>query len=519
MINRDGFTRSIWQEHSQPFMQKKISQNQPYDVIIVGGGITGVSSGYLLQKSGLNCLIVEAKNLCFGTTGGTTAHLNTLMDTPYTTICKNFGKEKAQQVFELTSDAIDLIKRHIKELGIDCGFSDQDAFLFAEDDKQAGELDDIIFAGIEAGLDINLTDELPIDRPFIAVAKASGQAKFNPLPYVYALAEAFENAGGTIIQNTRITHIQTEDNGLKVFSENNLTLDCRDLIYATHIPPGVNLLHLRCAPWRSYALAAVLNVDNYPVGLIYDMEDPYHYYRTQEIEGQQYLIAGGRDHKTGKEENTEIKFQELEAHVRRYFNVRQISTQWSSQYYESADGLPYIGHLPGSPEHIYVATGFGGNGMVYSSVAAMILRDMLVNKETAYENLFDPNRIKPVAGFSSFVQHNTGIIKEYFKKLLPFEKIAGTTDLAAGEGRLVKFEDKSVALSKDARNKIHAVSPVCTHLNCEVKWNLAEQSWDCPCHGARYNNEGEVLNAPADRALEKIAIDGLKDHITDKPRY
>lgn len=519
MFERDGYTQSIWQKTCEPYIPlNTVNPDELYDVIIVGGGITGISTAYLLQKSGLRCLILEAYNVCFGTTGGTTAHLNTLLDTPYTTIAKNFGMEKTQLVLQSVQDAITLIKKNISDLNIDCDFRDVTGYLWASDKKQEQELTEIVNVSRQAGLDIQPTNGIPVNRKFLAAAAFPGQGQFNPIPYAMTLAEAFEKLGGSVLLNSRVTEVNDEGDILKVYTSDKCW-KARKLIYATHIPPGVNLLHLRCTPWRSYALAVTLSDDNYPDNLCYDLEDPYHYYRTQLINGKKFLIVGGKDHKTGQEENTDKPFQLLKDHTRKYFAVKEIVNYWSSQYYESADGLPYIGLLPGKSDRIYVATGFGGNGMVYSSVAAILFRDLLTSQSSPYEKLYEPGRIKPIAGFTAVMQHNTDVIKEYFKKIIPFEKIDSHLDIPPGEGKLVRLDDQSIALSKDMDAGIHAVSPVCTHLHCEVKWNVAEQSWDCPCHGARYNPDGKVLNGPAYRDLETIPIDGRPELLSPKRSF
>ncbi len=281
------------------------------------------------------------------------------------------------------------------------------------------------------------------------------------------------------------------------------------MIYATHIPPGVNLLHFRCAPYRSYAMAIKLKDKNYPDGLAYDMYDPYHYYRTQVVDGETYLIAGGEDHKTAHEENTEACFTKLESYLRKYFDIEKVVFRWSSQYFEPADGLPYIGHLPGHPDNIFVATGFGGNGITYSQVAAMVLTDLLVKGESKYEKLFDPNRIKPIAGFTNFVKEAADVVGEFFGKWFSTSKIKELADVAQGEARVVKYEGHSIALFKDESGKLHAVNPACTHINCVVGWNTAERTWDCPCHGSRFSMDGEMLTAPARKDLEKIELRDL----------
>jgi glycine/D-amino acid oxidase-like deaminating enzyme/nitrite reductase/ring-hydroxylating ferredoxin subunit len=508
MINRDGNRTSLWQDSAHLFTSKSIADTSfVYDVIIAGGGITGITTALLLQEAGKKCLVLEANNLCFGTTGGTTAHLNTLLDTPYSTIAKNFNKDTSKNIAKVTSEAIALVRNNVQRFNINCGFEDAEAFLFSQDEKQTKELNEIYNATLDAGLSATMENKLEIRVPFGNIMRVPGQAKLNPVRYVQALAEAFENVGGIIEENCRVNGIE-ENEPLEVTTSKGVFLG-KDFIYATHIPAGVNLLHLRCAPWRSYALAARLNNDAYPKHLYYDMNDPYNYYRTQVIDEEPYLIVGGFDHKTGHQENTEKSFRELENLVRKHFDVKEISHKWSSQYFDSADGLPYIGHLPGHPNHVFVATGYGGNGITYSQVAAMVLRSMILEEETEYTSLFNPNRIKPVAGFKSFISHNADVVKQFVGKWFAIDKLEELADLAPGAGKVVTFNDQKIALYKEENGAIHAVSPACTHLKCSVAWNDAERSWDCPCHGARYSVNGTVLNGPAVKDLENIEVRAL----------
>ena len=222
--------------------------------------------------------------------------------------------------------------------------------------------------------------------------------------------------------------------------------------------------------------------------------------------GQKYFIIGGEDHKTGHDENTEACFNRLVAHTKKHFQVKEVTHQWSSQYFEPSDGLAYIGHLPGNPANVYVATGYGGNGITYSHIAAKVLTDLITTGQSEYKDLFNPSRIKPVAGFTAFVQENADVVKEFVTKRFSIEKIEGLADIALGEGKVIRYEGDAIALYKDEQGTIHALSPVCTHAKCIVGWNSAEKSWDCPCHGARYSIDGEVITGPARKNLEKINI-------------
>ncbi|MGX5820085.1 FAD-dependent oxidoreductase [Chitinophaga lutea] len=505
MNTRDGRCVSLWQQSQEVYQPRQMNRQDRYDVIIAGGGITGLSTALRLQEEGKRCLLLEAREIGFGTTGGTTAHINTLLDTPYSLIAKNFGEENAAMVAKAASGAVAQIRENIGKYDIRCGFSTAAAYLFAQDEEQEKELDKITEATSKAGIPVTDTDHIPIPIPFRRAIRVPGQAQFHPLEYLFALAKTFEHLGGAILQECPVTAADVVKEGVEVETERGV-FKAGCLIYATHIPPGVNLLHLRCTPYRSYAVAAELADNAYPEDLCYDMEDPYHYFRTQEVEGRRYLIAGGKDHRTGEEANTAARFLQLESEVSKHFKVRQFSFRWSSQYYEPADGLPYIGRLPGFSDNVYVATGFGGNGMTYSAVAAKLLTDLIVKGESPYEQLFDPNRIKPVAGFTNFIKHNAEVVRLFAGKLFSGEALPELADLAPGEARLVLLDGEKLAVYKDDNGQVHAIRPVCTHLGCEVAWNAAELSWDCPCHGARYDADGLVLNGPADISLEKVHI-------------
>jgi Rieske Fe-S protein len=357
---------------------------------------------------------------------------------------------------------------------------------------------------------------LPIPVAYRKVLKIENQGKFHPLRYIQKMAEVFEKEGGVIIESCRVTNVHKAENGLSEVESTNGTLSAGHVVFATHIPIGVNLIHFRCAAYRSYAMAVKLEDESYPTSLIYDMYDPYHYYRTQNIDGQNYLIVGGDDHRTGEETNTNGCFLKLESHIRSHFNVAQVVSQWSSQYFEPADGLPYIGHLPGNPENVLVATGYGGNGITYSHLAAITLRGIILNEKTAYEDLFRPGRLKPVAGFTEFVKHNAEVVKSFVGRWFGIDKLHESAELAHGDAMLVKYEGESLGLYKDEDGVLHAVNPACTHVKCAVAWNAAEKSWDCPCHGARYSVDGEVLTGPASRDLEKIEIRSLVEKEENK---
>ncbi len=508
-MQRDGATVSLWQENLPDYETKENNLPQLlFDVAIAGGGITGITTAWLLQKSGKKCLLMEGKTIGFGTTSGTTAHINTLLDTSYSQIAKDFGTDAATLVAQAAKEACTLIKENVAAYTIDCGYEEKSGFLFSQNEEQDKELDEIIKATKEAGIEAAESNQIPVPIPFTKAMRVEGQAGFHPTEYIVALAKEFEALGGTIVTNCRVQ--KWEDKEVVTIETTLGNMQAKQFVEATHIALGVNLLHLRCAPYRSYAIAVELEDENYPDALAYDMYDPYRYYRTQNIKGKNYLIAGGEDHKTAHEDNTEIPFLRLEAYVKQHFKVKNIAYKWSSQYFEPADGLPYIGHLPGHANgNVYVATGFSGNGITYSHVAAILLHSMLTGAQSPYEKLFSPGRIKPVAGFTDFVKENVDVAKEFIKGFFTKEKIETLSSLAHGEGKVVNYEGEKIALYKDEAGGLHAVNPTCPHLKCSVNWNVAEKSWDCPCHGARYDYDGKLITGPAAHDLKKIDLEEL----------
>ncbi len=511
MVQRDGARVSLWQDSVQHFKPTVPLRHDYYDVAIAGAGITGITLAFLLQRTGLKCIVLESHTIGYGTTGGTTAHLNTLLDTPYSTIINDFGLSNAKLVASATRAAIELVKDHVQEFEIDCGFEEEPGFLFSRNLDQEEKLKDIYNGCQKVGLEVSLNSDLPIHVNFTKSMRVERQAKLHPLRYIHALASVYEQAGGVIIERCKVLSSTKADrtNILQIeTSAGNFSAGA--MVYATHIPIGVNILHLRCPAYRSYAMAVKLEDDAYPRGLCYDLYDPYHYYRTQEIDGQKFLIVGGDDHKTGEEENTNGCFLKLESHIRSHFNVSERAHQWSSQYFEPVDGLPYIGHLPGNPDNVYVATGFGGNGITYSHVAALVLKNLILGKPDELTNLFSPSRIKPVAGFTEFVKHNADVVKLFVGKWFGQEKIEQFASLSPGEAKVVNYEGHTLALYKDDDGGLHAVSPACTHMKCSVSWNAAEKSWDCPCHGSRFATNGEVITGPATRDLEPVELKVLE---------
>lgn len=475
-----------------------------YDCLIIGAGITGITTALLLQRAGLACVIAEARHAGFGTTGGTSAHLNTFFDATYPEVESDFGEEAAKLLAKGGKEAMGMIGGFVKELSIDCDLESKSAWLYAENEKESKQLQKILEASKRAGISVELTNENLIPVPFDSVIRFEDQGQFHPLKYINGLLAEFLKLGGALLENTRIKESTVED-GIYTTRSDSGTIRAKKIFYATHIPPGVNLMSLRNAPYRSYVLGLKLKDDNYPDGLVYDMQEPYHYFRTHVIEGQSYLIVGGEDHKTGHDD-PEAAFQRLKDYASKYYAVDSVAYEWSAQYYVPVDGLPYIGHLPGAAEGTYVATGFNGNGMMFGTLSAKIISDLVWGNENEYAGLFSPSRMKPVAGFTEFVKENADVAWHFIADRFSSSNLQALSDLKSGEGKLVDFEGKKLAIYKNDSGKVTALNPTCTHAGCTVQFNAAERSWDCPCHGGRFDVSGKVLTGPPTIDLETVII-------------
>ena len=504
---RDGMLKSIWQDEISRSPAIDHLPRQRFDVAIAGGGITGLSCALELCERGCRCIILEGRNCGFGTTGGTTAHLNTFFDASYPDVIANFGHASALLLAQGGKLAIDIIAERVQDHPSLCSFEKKNGYIIAVDEQQAKKLEEWVIAADAVQIPMQFCDNpatWPLPHTKAAVVK--GQAQFHPVAYLQHLKNKLLQYGVPIVEDCRVTGHKVKEGIVEVFTTKG-NIQVHDLIYATHTPPGINLIHFRNIPWRSYVIAAVLRDGRYPQDLFYDMNDPYHYYRTQVINGQPYLIVGGEDHKTAHEQNPMHCFDRLEAHTRQHFKVKEVPYRWSSQYYEPADGLPYIGHLPGEPSGVYVATGFTGNGMIFGTLSGRVLGEIIGVGNSAYHSLFEPSRIKPVAGFSNFIRHNTAVIGDFLKDKLFVERLNAATDIPYDEGRVVTIEGETCALYRDNKGRLHAINHVCSHAGCNVRWNDAEKSWDCPCHGSRFSAHGKVLNAPAVEDLQIYDLD------------
>lgn len=502
IIARDGLLQSPWQENLTINVQTTTAGSMACDCLVVGGGITGMTAALFLQQSGKQTIIADAHSIGFGTTGGTSAHINTFADTNYSEAGKAFGEKGAQQFADAIKEGCKIIKQHVDVLMIDCDYEQKAGFIYAENDDEVKALEEIYQAALKVGVAVEYKEQAPTPVPYKKALCFYGQAQFHPLKYLKGLQQAYLEAGGKILENTLVEKVDSND-GAHLVTACERAINAKAVIYATHMPPNINVLNFECAPYRSYVLAVKLISGDYPDALIYDCQEPYHYVRSHRVDGEDLLLIGGCDHKTGHED-PENAFAELEKYARKYYDVASIKYRWSSQYYVPVDGLPYIGQMPMAADGVYCATGYNGNGMMLGSIAGKILSDLVSGKGSTYQELFKPSRIKPIDGFSEFVKENADVAYHFVADRFGIHESDSLKQVKPGTGELVEVDGKKIAAYRDEDGSMHALSPVCTHAACIVHWNAAERSWDCPCHGARYDIDGNVLTGPATRGLQRI---------------
>jgi glycine/D-amino acid oxidase-like deaminating enzyme/nitrite reductase/ring-hydroxylating ferredoxin subunit len=495
-------TQSIWNALTvRPALGREAIDRLHVDVAVVGGGITGVTSALLLKDAGLRVALLEARELGSGVTAGTSAHVTAVLDTRYHQLQQSFGKEGAALVARSSRAAIDQIARLVERTRADCDFARVPGYLFTERESGVDELKQELEAARNAGLPAE-----PSHVPLPLVARAGicfpGQAQFNPLLYVHGLAANVAGSGSYVFERARVVSVD-EGEPCRLHLEHGETLTAGHVILATHVPLNRVLVTPKLAQYRSYVVSGVAPQSS--PGLFWDTEDPYHYVRRQRVGDCYHWIVGGADHKTGQEPPGPEPFERIAEFAAR-IGLHTIQQRWSAQVVESFDGLPLIGRNAGS-ERVFVATGFSGNGMTFGTLSAMILRDACLGRHNEYADLYSSARIKPLASLASFIGENVDFPLHLLSDALRPPEVTALGDIAPGEGKTVRLKGQRLAVYRDEHQLLHAVSPVCTHLGCHVKFNHSEKTWDCPCHGSRFATDGSVIDGPAAQKLDYQLLD------------
>ena len=500
-------TTSYWIDSAPLPRYPKLEDDLEVDVAVIGGGITGLTSAYLLKQAGRTVALLERDRLARIDTGHTTAHLTAVTDLSRQDAIKRFGRDAARAIWDAGSAAIDQIVQNIRAEDIACDFRWVPGYLHAPLENARDSDRDWLRKEADAARELNLpaayVDAVPEFK--LPGIKFAHQAIFHPRKYLSALAQKIAGQGSHIFEQTELSEV--EEKPLRV-KANGRTIRCRYLVMATHNPLigaagvlGATLFQTKLALYSSYVIGAKVPTDRLPEASFWDTSEPYNYLRVERQRGHDYVIFGGEDHKTGQQPDTHEPYRRLEQRLLRFIPEAQIDHHWSGQVIDTNDGLPFIGELV---ENQFGATGFAGNGMTFGTLGGMMATDAVLKRRNPWTDLFDPGRKKLLGGTWSFITENKDYPYYLVRDWLGGTEGKSLRALKKGQGKVLHLDGRKVAASRDEQGAVSLCSPVCTHLKCIVGWNEAERTWDCPCHGSRFKPTGEVISGPAEEPLEKI---------------
>lgn len=484
----------------------KLTHDMEADVAVVGGGISGITTAYLLTQAGLNVILLEAGKLLHGTTGHTTAKITAQHDLIYDELIKQEGKEKAALYYQANDDALRFIQKTVEQHLIDCGLSSQSAYVFTNTDPYVQKLQNEISAYEKLGIPGAYLDHIPLETvPAKAAVRMDAQAQFHPLRYLDALVREITQAGGHLYEHTTAVDIQ-EGKNPKVITSEGHTVTCKHVAVCSHFPfyDGHGFFFARMHAERSYVLGVKTSM-NYPGGMYISAEEPKRSIRSAEMEdGTELLILGGQSHKTGHGVCTINHYEELQRYSAQHFNTEQIAYRWSAQDLVTGDKLPYIGRINASSPNLFIATGYKKWGMTSGTAAALLISDLIMEKENRYTELFAPSRSLSLKTLKNLVVDNFDVAKQLIGGKLEMV-LRKPEDLALDEGAAVTIRGRRAGAYRDKEGKLYLVDTTCTHMGCEVEWNDGDRTWDCPCHGSRFSIEGEVMEGPAEKPLKPVS--------------
>ncbi|MFP8952041.1 FAD-dependent oxidoreductase [Natrialbaceae archaeon A-arb3/5] len=474
-----------------------LEADRTVDVAVIGAGIAGISTAIELRERGQTVAVVERDRVASGVTGKSTAKLTSQHGEIYDHLRREFGHRQAKQYARVQEASIDTVEERIDDLGIDCGFERQPSYLYSnEPDAMRREADAATAAGLAATY---VTSVPPFERAQAGV-RFDEQAWFHPQKYLLAIADELrEDEGATVAERTRVTdvspgspcRVQTED----------ATITARRVVVATGFPILDRAGYFaRLSPKRSYVLGVRID-GRPPEGMYYRTGDNYRSVRTHRDEDGELLLVGGENHKTGQGGSTAERYRRLLGWARERFPVESVAYHWSTQDYKPVDKVPLVGRAGAGAENVFVATGFRGWGMTNGVAAGRLLADIITGETPPERELFDPLRFTPKTSLGSAVTENADAASEFATDWLQTLLSPDLSSLDPGEGRVLRRGGKPVACARDEDGRLHATSAVCTHMYCLVEWNDAECSWDCPCHGSRFEPDGAVIEGPANEDL------------------
>jgi glycine/D-amino acid oxidase-like deaminating enzyme/nitrite reductase/ring-hydroxylating ferredoxin subunit len=521
MKSDNGRSVSVWMATQDTPAGPRVAEDLACDVCVVGSGIAGLTTAYLLSREGKKVVVLDDGPTAGGETSRTTAHLVFYNDDGMSKIEQLHGTEGLKLATDSHAAAVDKIEQIAREEHIDCDFYRVNGYLFITPGGQGMEfLKEELAAAHRVGrTEAHFVVRAPLSSfdtgPCLCYPN---QGQFHPLKYLSGLAMAIRRNGGEIHNQTHVSSV-TGGSPAKVETSTGRVITAGAVVVATNTPVNdLVTMHTKLAAYRTYVLGFKVRKGAIPRNLYWDTLDPYHYVRLQELDDEfEVLIAGGEDHKTGQANDPARRYDAIERWTRQRFpQAGQILFHWSGQVMEPVDCLAYIGRNPGDADNVFIATGDSGMGMTHGTIAGMLLSDLILGRSNEWEKLYSPART-PLKSATTFVRENLNVAKEYGQWLTPGEA-KSTSEIAPDTGAILRRGLAKVACYRDAGGQLHEFSAVCPHLQCVVNWNGAEKTWDCPCHGSRFDAYGQVVNGPANSNLEPLTKPILDAECAMEPR-
>ncbi len=496
-------TVSSWMATGEVPLRAPLTESINTDVCIVGAGIAGMTTAYLLAAEGKAVVVLDDGAIGGGMTGRTTAHLVNALDDRYFELERLHGEAGSRLAAESHTAAIDLVEKVVAKERIECDFSRLDGYLFVPPGDSLDILEDELQAAARAGLELERVERSPLDYDTGPALRFPRQAQFHPLKYLSGLAIAIERLGGRIYCGTHAAEIKGGDQA-QVSCANGAVVSAGSIVVATNSPVNdLFAIHTKQAAYQTYVIAGHVPRASVTRALYWDTPDPYHYVRLQELDdGFDLLIVGGEDHKTGQQDDAEARFANLEKWSRERFPLQEIVYRWSGEVLEPVDGVAFIGHNPLDKDNVYIATGDSGNGMTHGTIAGILITDLIAGRENEWEKLYEPSR-KTLLAFPTFAAENINVAAQFADLVTPGD-VDSFDEIKPGAGAVIRRGALKVATYRDESGRVHERSAICRHLGCVVDWNTLEKTWDCPCHGSRYDALGKVIQGPANSDLPEV---------------
>jgi len=505
-----GNSRSLsyWIDTTPSTSYPPLANDDRADVAIVGAGIAGITAAYLLTKAGKSVIVLDRERIAMGETGHTTAHLQTILDTRLAALVPRFGLDGARKASDSQREAVDLITEIASEHRIACELERMDAYLYSPRAADRDLLQEELRLARKIGYEAHEADASEVPFECAHAIRFPEQGKFHARKYLLGVAQAAERLGARFFEGTEVREVESGPRvSLTTAAGARVTADW--FLSCTNTPfVGRETIHTKLMPYRTYAIGARVPKDIFADRLYWDTLDPYHYTRVEPKMHDDLVILGGEDHRVGEVEDTNKAWGHLQDHLRQATDEALVVYRWSGEVLETQDDLPYIGSIPGRRENELMVTGDSGTGMTNGTIGALMLTERVLGRGTPWDDLYDPARaVADTTAMKEWIVHNARAAATLAKRAAMRSEISDVAELPRGAGAIMKVGLMPIAVARLDDGTLCAVSGVCTHARCTVKWNVGEASWDCGCHGSRFSPTGEIMHGPAAKPLEVVPLD------------